>query len=371
MNLKETYFTYKNLTKIHDEPNLETLAKLRKQLYANAASVPNSRYGTNGYLGMVMTPEQFQARSQVRFERPGAVPEVDTSVPRNTEGTDHILQQRERNYQRATAYVKEFAQMETTLFNQIREAIEEQYLAAYLDETTGNFNCTIPELLTYLIDTYAYISEEELEVKRMEVTGMTYSAGQPIDLVFKKVTEYANLADMAQTTITEAQKIAMAKVVIVRTGAYEQQLTDWNRKSDDDKTWAKFVEFFRRVHREMKQARPTLKDITLEANVAQADHEIEEALRQIQNQTQEQLLKVTLEENKKQMDAMMKTFQEMLNTQQQKIGNEPKQDKKGGNKKTRKKPQKYCAKCHKAGYGFRMFLSHNEEDCKNDQEQDA
>ena len=109
-NLKETYFTFKTLSKIHGEPTLESLAKLRKQVFANAEAVPNSKYGTNGYLGLVMTNEQFSTRSTIPFTRPGAVPEIDTI------GTQTQLLQRERQYQRRVAYVKEFAQMESVIF---------------------------------------------------------------------------------------------------------------------------------------------------------------------------------------------------------------------------------------------------------------
>lgn len=214
-NIKDTYFTFKALTKIHGEPTLETLSKLRKQIYVNAEAVPNSKYGTHRYLGLVMTVEQFAKCFNTPFEHPGAVEEIDTT------GTQAQLQQRERQYARDVAYVKEFAQMESIIFNQIRDAVEEDYLAAYLDDTTGNFTCTIPELLAYLIDTYAYISEEELEMKRAEeVAAMEYSPGQPMDTVLQQVNNFANLAELAGNDISEAQKIAMAKVIIVKAGAY-------------------------------------------------------------------------------------------------------------------------------------------------------
>jgi len=162
-NLKETYFSFKTLSKIHGEPTLENLATLRKQIFANAEAVPNRRYGTNGCLGLVMTNEQFSKRSTIPFTRPNAVPEIDTN------GTQTQLLQRECQYQRKVVYVKEFAQMESIIFQQIRDAVDEEYIAAYLDDTTGNFTYQIPDLLTYLINTYAYISEEELEMKRAEV----------------------------------------------------------------------------------------------------------------------------------------------------------------------------------------------------------
>jgi len=101
-NLKETYFTFKTLSKIHGEPTLENLATLRKQIFANAESVPNSRYGTNEYLGLFVTNEQFSKRSTIPFTRPNAVPEIDTN------GTQTQLLQRERQYQRKVAYLKEF-----------------------------------------------------------------------------------------------------------------------------------------------------------------------------------------------------------------------------------------------------------------------
>jgi len=49
--------------------------------------------------------------------------------------------------------------MESIIFQQIRDAVDEEYITAYLDDTTGNFTCQIPDLLTYLINNYAYIPE--------------------------------------------------------------------------------------------------------------------------------------------------------------------------------------------------------------------
>lgn len=368
-NLKETYFTFKTLSKIQGEPTLESLAKLRKQIYANAEAVPNSRYGTHGYLGLVMTTAQFARRCDVPFERPGVVEELDDAT-----GTQPQIQQRECQYQRAVAYVKEYAQMESIIFNQLREAIDEEYLAAYLDDTTGNFTCSIPELLTYLVDTYAYISEEELEMKRGEVAAMEYSPGQPMDVVLQKINTFANLAELANNDISESQKIAMAKVIIVKAGAYADYITEWNRKPTADKTWPTFMTFFRQAHRELKQSRPTLKDISMEANVIQdverANEELQQTIIQMQLQNQEHILQTTLEANQKQINSMMERLMKQMAATQAAIGkenkpattttNQPTEDKK---KRRNNRAAKYCEKCHKAGYGFRKFISHNTADC--------
>ena len=356
-NLKETYFTFKTLSKIHGEPTLESLAKLRKQVFANAEAVPNSKYGTNGYLGLVMTDEQFSKRSTIPFTRPGAVPEIDTN------GTQTQLLQRERQYQRKVAYVKEFAQMESAIFQQIRDAIDEEYIAAYLDDTTGNFTCKIPELLTYLLNTYAYISEEELEMKRAEVAATDYQPGQPMDIVLQKVNTFANLAELAQTTISEPQKIAMAKVIIVKSNAYADYITEWNRKLPQQKTWSNFMTFFRQAHKELRQSRPTLRDIDMDANVIEKD--LEQTIIQLQLQSQEQILKTTLEENQKQMSRMFDQMLKKLGDSQETVQKNQKTDQQE-KPRTRKpsRPFKYCSKCHKNGHSAFKFSTHNDDDCK-------
>jgi len=288
------------LSKIHGETTLESLAKFRKQIFTNAEAVPNSKYGTNGYLGLVMTNKQFCKRSTIPFTRPGAVPEIDTN------GTQTQLLQRERQYQRKVAYVKEFAQMESIIFQQIRYAIDEEYIVAYLDDTTGNFTCQVPDLLVYLINTYAYISEEELEMKRAEVAATEYEAGQPMDTVLQKVNKFANLAELAHTNISEDQKIPMAKVIIIKARAYADYITKWNKKSAQQKSWTNFMTFFRQAHKELKQSRPTRKDIATDAHIIEKDQrDIEQTIIQLQLQSQEQILKTTVGENQKQLSKML------------------------------------------------------------------
>jgi len=173
-------------------------------------------------------------------------------------------------------------------------------MIAYLDDTTGNFTCQIPDLLTYLIITYAYISEEKLEMKRAEVATTEYEADQPMNTVLQKNNNFANLAELAHTTISKAQKIAMAKVIIVKARAYADYITEWNRKSAQQKTWTNFMTFFRQAHKELKQSRPTLKDIAMGAQRG-----LEQTITQLQLQSQEQILESTFEENQKQMSKML------------------------------------------------------------------
>ena len=57
-----TYFRYRNPTKIIGEPTYKTLKKLKLELRANASSVDSNLGGGNhGYLGLVLTNAEYAA----------------------------------------------------------------------------------------------------------------------------------------------------------------------------------------------------------------------------------------------------------------------------------------------------------------------
>jgi hypothetical protein len=70
-NYKDTFFEYPDGIKIHGQPSLETLIQLKKELKANAASVPsNLSDGLNRHLGTVLNPPSYALVSDVPFVPP-------------------------------------------------------------------------------------------------------------------------------------------------------------------------------------------------------------------------------------------------------------------------------------------------------------
>ena len=60
INYKDSYFEHPVLTSIRGEPTYETLHYLKKELKANARSVPTTLGGGNhGYLGMILKPAEY------------------------------------------------------------------------------------------------------------------------------------------------------------------------------------------------------------------------------------------------------------------------------------------------------------------------
>ena len=72
INYVANYFQIKILTKIHGEPNFETLKTLRNQIKANAGSVPTHLGGGRlGYLGALFSILEYaRAAPGTPFVRP-------------------------------------------------------------------------------------------------------------------------------------------------------------------------------------------------------------------------------------------------------------------------------------------------------------
>ena len=66
-----TYFPVKTLTRIHSEPDYQSLKRLKDELQKNAASVEtNLGGGRLGHLGLVIAPAEYTLVSATPYNRP-------------------------------------------------------------------------------------------------------------------------------------------------------------------------------------------------------------------------------------------------------------------------------------------------------------
>ena len=71
VNYISTSFEHPTLATIHGEPNYTMLRKLKNQLMQNAASVPSELGGgANGHLGLLLSPQEYQAVNRMAYVRP-------------------------------------------------------------------------------------------------------------------------------------------------------------------------------------------------------------------------------------------------------------------------------------------------------------
>ena len=134
INYKETYFQFKELTKIHGEPTYDTIKTLHDQIKANAASVPSTLGGGNlGHLGLVITPQQYALISNAPFDRPPHPGQC--VIPANS--TQAQIQAIKDLHTEQLRIFNEVIGVEAALRQQINEAIENSYLKAIRNRQTN------------------------------------------------------------------------------------------------------------------------------------------------------------------------------------------------------------------------------------------
>ena len=180
---------------------MDSILLLHRQVKRNAQSVPTTLGGGQlGYLGLVITEETYNAiPASEPFDRPTdpgtfalqvpttvALQSPTASTRRSTRSTARsattadivapeqaqtaLISSAEVTTQKAThdEAVKRYYEcqaVEQTLCTQIIEAVEPEYLDALRNVDTDMINESIPEIFSFLQETYGRITEEELVEK--------------------------------------------------------------------------------------------------------------------------------------------------------------------------------------------------------------
>ena len=250
VDLKQTFFDYPELSKISGEPTLGSLMTLRNELKANAQSVTTTLGGgANGHLGLVLSAQAYeQIAPGTPYIRP-VLPEMDI----DNNDTRYILAQKRLDYDTDLALYREFVAMERILIRQIVNAINGKFLKAIRSKTTNKINKTIPDILTYLFETYGDVSPQELMSLRSQIENMTFDPTEPVDAIFTEIEDFADIADTINDPISTIQKCKLAYVVLQNTKRFKSGLWEWDRKPLQEKTWDNFQSHFREVQRQLRR----------------------------------------------------------------------------------------------------------------------
>jgi hypothetical protein len=276
INYRETYFEYPELTKIHGEPNSESLFKLRNELKANAQSVySNLSDGTHGHLALVLNDAQYALLTNAPFDLP--VHPGTLLIPDGTTGP-MIAALKEAHHEQLRLF-KEVQGVEKALIQQIVKAVDAPYLTAIRDRASNSLRGPIRSILQHLQTLYGRVSQQMLENREQELRDMHYNAKYPIDIVFNTVEDFVDYAELAEQPVTQRQTIARAYTILNKTRRFKQAITEWNRLTDLQKTWIAFKTHFRQAHQELRETTDvTLEDSALEANNANLVQQVVEGL---------------------------------------------------------------------------------------------
>ena len=87
-------------------------------------------------------------------------------------------------------------------------------------------NDTIPEIITFLRDTYGKLSPSQLKERERVIYHMIYDPSQPIDSVFNKIQDFNDLCMLIQNQKTDTQLVIHAYLVFQKTGFFMTSLKE-------------------------------------------------------------------------------------------------------------------------------------------------
>ena len=83
-----------------------------------------------------------------------------------------------------------------------------------------------------------------------------YTGHEPIATLWTQIERAVDVADWGKVEIGEAQQINSAIANLTANGNYRQEITEWNRRPKDQKTWALLKIYFNKVEQEQNLVNP-------------------------------------------------------------------------------------------------------------------
>ena len=92
------------------------------------------------------------------------------------------IAQKKDEHNKASKAFNDCSLLECTQIEQVKEAIENDYIEGYVDEDTGLVRGTVPERMTYLSDISWHISPTTLNEEDEEILNLAYDPSKLIEI---------------------------------------------------------------------------------------------------------------------------------------------------------------------------------------------
>ena len=233
---------------------------MKKQLKANALSVPSTLGGGNhGLLGLVLTQQEYARISNVQFQIP-LRPEA-LVIPPFTAQHDVVRLQGEHNQARET--YNDCMAVKKSLIKQIVATINSEYLKELRDPDTNSIDLPIPDILQHLFGRYGTVTPETLAREEAAMASFFWDLRDLPVIMYNKIDDLVSLAEAANMPKTEAQIVNYGLDIIKKTNDFEQALLTWFAMPAANHTYANFKQHFADAQRELRQNRGArLRDTT-------------------------------------------------------------------------------------------------------------
>jgi len=242
---------YQSLTRIIGEPDYSSLHTLHREVKANASAIHSTLGGgSHGHLGMVITPAAYAHLS--------ATPWIDPVHPGTVVNIQAGTAQHQANHlrdihQQALGRFQLADTVNTILTSQIKNAIEEDYLADEVDIQTGKFNDHLTATIQNLFAEYGSVKSAFVQQKLQELQNKHYDPAVPLAATFARIEALVDLAEAAKIPYTIQQTVAIAINILENTRKFGSALKEWYAIAPVEQTWPRFKQHFKDARNMLKR----------------------------------------------------------------------------------------------------------------------
>ena len=142
--------------------------------------------------------------------------------------------------------------MESTLRNQIIEAIDNDYLEPLRNTTTDMIDFSIPRVFEFLRANYGRLTCEQLKDREKSLDDLVYSPADNVDTIFNKIQHLQDVCSLLNKDETDTQLVDYGYLIFQKSGIFQDSLRKWNNKPDADQTFRNFKTFMRKEYLDLQ-----------------------------------------------------------------------------------------------------------------------
>ena len=247
------------LTAIAGTPDFTSVRLLKKECFANAASVESSLtapdlghavlvIGDNAYNALATRALQAANPNAQAFVwaapvRPPAQPELAGA------NSNHARAIASDTWKRLTTDWNHYTKVQSTLKKQIIEAVPAEFISSLSDDTTGFAAITPLQLINHLANYYGTVTRADIDAN-LTALEAPWEPCNTMEGLWTRCTACEHIAQAGGEPIQLSHKMRIMLKVLTSTGVFHLDIRDWNNKPDADRTWPNFCTFFANANRE-------------------------------------------------------------------------------------------------------------------------
>ncbi len=236
------------------EPTYTTINKFQKAINKQALSVPSATYPTLGWIGQVITNQEFlRINNNEAFVAP-ANPGIAPTHPQGA--TAAQIAENVRRHELSANEFNTFNHTRTQLRNMIINSVEERYISELADDVTSFSQVSPLELLTYLWNKYGKITEADLSTNEQRMYA-DWNPPTPIEALYEQLVAGQKFAAQGNEIIDNSQLVRKGYDIIRKTGLLEDDCKKWRDKPEADRDWTNFQTFFTKAENDRRKNTPT------------------------------------------------------------------------------------------------------------------